>query len=156
MFILLTRFGSVRTARDFDEGMLACQIDYVEKSLEYLIYDSHEKYNMVLDLASSPWRGYEMALLNHGAALIHTSWEKSGRRLSQSVAQNLCSLQAEARHRLWTYKRPEWTKDKDILTTHRSLLIRFNPEHYRPLFPGTPEDLKAIYSREELGAKTNA
>jgi hypothetical protein len=37
---------------------------------------------------------------------------------------------------------PPWLGDEDFHRSHRSALLRKDPEHYRPLFPDVPDDLE--------------
>jgi hypothetical protein len=40
---------------------------------------------------------------------------------------------------------PVWVGDDAFHMAHRSMLIQKNPEHYRPLFPDTPDDLVYVW-----------
>ena len=40
---------------------------------------------------------------------------------------------------------PEWWGRTDIVESHRSNLIRKHPDHYRPLYPDTRDDLPYIW-----------
>lgn len=44
---------------------------------------------------------------------------------------------------------PWWLSDERLTTSHRSNLIRKLPEHYRPLFPGVPDDLPYFWPTKE-------
>ena len=37
---------------------------------------------------------------------------------------------------------PSWLGDPTLHRSHQSALLRKDPEHYRPLFPGVPDDLE--------------
>jgi Pyrimidine dimer DNA glycosylase len=40
---------------------------------------------------------------------------------------------------------PPWLGDEDFHRPHRSSLVRKDPGHYRPQFPGVPDDLSYVY-----------
>ena len=40
---------------------------------------------------------------------------------------------------------PPWLGDPDLHRSHRSSLLRKDPEHYRPLFPDVPDDLPYVW-----------
>ncbi len=40
---------------------------------------------------------------------------------------------------------PYWLGDPDFHRSHRSALLRKDPDHYGPLFPGVPDDLPYVW-----------
>jgi hypothetical protein len=40
---------------------------------------------------------------------------------------------------------PPWLGDEDFHRSHRSALLRKDPEHYGPLFPDVPDDLPYVW-----------
>ena len=40
---------------------------------------------------------------------------------------------------------PPWLGDEDIHLSHRSALVRKDPDHYRPFFPDVPDDLPYVW-----------
>lgn len=42
---------------------------------------------------------------------------------------------------------PPWLGDKAFHRSHKSNLVRKNPDHYRKFFPNVPDDLDYIYPR---------
>ncbi|MBB5805726.1 hypothetical protein F4560_005494 [Saccharothrix ecbatanensis] len=40
---------------------------------------------------------------------------------------------------------PPWLGDDDLHRSHRSALLRKDPDHYRPLFPDVPDDLDYVW-----------
>lgn len=40
---------------------------------------------------------------------------------------------------------PSWLGDEEFHRSHQSALVRKDPEHYRPLFPGVPDDLDYVW-----------
>jgi hypothetical protein len=44
---------------------------------------------------------------------------------------------------------PRWLGDEDFHLSHRSSLLRKDPDFYRPLFPGVPDDLPYVWPPPE-------
>ena len=42
---------------------------------------------------------------------------------------------------------PSWLGDEDFHRSHQSALVRKDPGHYGPLFPGVPDDLPYLWPR---------
>ncbi|SFB90782.1 hypothetical protein SAMN04487968_102247 [Nocardioides terrae] len=40
---------------------------------------------------------------------------------------------------------PDWLGDPDFHRSHQSSLLRKDPDHYGPLFPGVPDDLPYVW-----------
>jgi hypothetical protein len=40
---------------------------------------------------------------------------------------------------------PDWLGDPDFHRSHQSALLRKDPDHYGPLFPGVPDDLPYVW-----------
>ncbi len=40
---------------------------------------------------------------------------------------------------------PPWLGNEELHRSHRSALVRKDPDHYRPLFPAVPEDLPYVW-----------
>jgi hypothetical protein len=40
---------------------------------------------------------------------------------------------------------PPWLGDRAFHRSHQSALVRKDPDHYRPLFPGVPDDLEYVW-----------
>jgi len=40
---------------------------------------------------------------------------------------------------------PSWLGDPDVHRSHQSALLRKDPDHYRDLFPGVPDDLPYVW-----------
>ena len=45
--------------------------------------------------------------------------------------------------------RRQWLGDRAFHRSHRSVLVQKDPSHYRPLFPGVPEDLPYVWPQAE-------
>lgn len=58
--------------------------------------------------------------------------------------------QKECREAGWLYTRPGWVTDKEVLSSHRSFLIRSDRKHYAPLFPTISDDLPLLWPQVQL------
>lgn len=47
---------------------------------------------------------------------------------------------------------PDWLGDEAVHRSHRSALLRKDPQHYRPLFPDDPDDLPYVWPVRSPGA----
>ena len=83
------------------------------------------------------WRGYEGALALYGVAAC-AEWSRRG------YVDNLFA-EFEAAFLAATLVNPPWLGDKAFHRSHQSNLVRKMPEHYRPLFPGVPDDLPYVW-----------
>lgn len=92
------------------------------------------------------WRGFVPALVHYGLAVCD-EWEARGRadavrpalvEFTGGVAPSMQRL-----HRLG--QRPPWLGLEALHLSHRSALVRKDPEHYRPLFPDVPDDLPYLW-----------
>jgi hypothetical protein len=93
------------------------------------------------------WRGYDQALIAYGLAVAR-EWVRRGHRdsvhgkiaaLSQRQPppdQDALALQGEL---------PPWLGDPAFHRSHQSALVRKDPAHYGPLFPGVPADLPYVW-----------
>jgi hypothetical protein len=96
------------------------------------------------------WEGYEEALGAYGLAIV-AEWCRLGR--SDTCAATITADLATAGVR--TPRRqeelaaagelPPWLGDEALHRSHRSALVRKDPEHYRPLFPHVPDDLPYVW-----------
>ncbi|MFK0103073.1 MULTISPECIES: MSMEG_6728 family protein [unclassified Streptomyces] len=97
------------------------------------------------------WAGYEEALVRYGLDVCAV-WTAEGR--ADTCAGTLVDdyrahtdgapvrpqpeLAAEG-------ELPPWLGDPDFHRSHQSALVRKDPEHYRDLFPGVPDDLPYVW-----------
>lgn len=102
--------------------------------------------------AVAMWRGYEAALYEYQSAVVF-EW------VCNRGYKDTCL--EKTREVLWLHRdsavgpRPPWFGDVAFHRAHQSNLIRKNPAHYGPLFPGVPDDLPYIWpvpTREETPA----
>lgn len=89
--------------------------------------------------AVNMWRGYEASLMEYQEAVSDECMRRE--------IKNTCLDKTNAVYRAkFGYGRrvtdPAWLGFEPFHLSHRSRLIQKFPEYYRPLFPGTPEDLE--------------
>jgi len=82
------------------------------------------------------WRGYEAALCAYG---IHMCSEWRDRGYKDSLLPEFVSMWDTEYHS--GFELPPWYKDERVHLSHQSNLIRKDPAHYGPLFPGVPDNL---------------
>lgn len=135
-----------RTARVLDARRLGKQ--RVE-ALQILRALELEDYGWRTHPAVCMWRGYEDALAAYGVA-IGREWIRRGYRdtcIAQIVElapsrRALPPAELRARARM-----PPWMGWRPLHRSHQSALVRKEPEHYRPLFPGVPDDLPYVWPK---------
>lgn len=105
--------------------------------------------------AAAMWAGYEEALVRYGLVVCE-EWIARGHQ-DASTATLLADLQTgtglatvrdqEALAR--THDLPPWLGDKAFHLSHQSSLLRKDPVHYGPYFPGVPDDLPYVWPRSD-------
>jgi Pyrimidine dimer DNA glycosylase len=96
------------------------------------------------------WKGFEEALVRYGLTCCDV-W--TGLGFGDTCAATLASdLRAAGIEGVRTQPElagagavPAWLGDPDLHRSHRSALLRKDPEHYRPLFDGVPDDLPYVW-----------
>jgi hypothetical protein len=100
--------------------------------------------------AALMWRGHLEALGAYSFAIID-EWTRRGH--ADTCAATIAADLAEAGV---THVRtqdqlaaadalPSWIGNPDFHVAHQSSLVRKDPEHYGPIFPGVPDDLPYIW-----------
>ena len=96
------------------------------------------------------WTGHLEALGSYSFAVCDV-WRETGRAdtCRDTIAADLATAgvdvvrsQAELAE---AGLLPPWLGDEDFHLRHRSNLVRKDPAHYGPLFPGVPDDLAYVY-----------
>jgi hypothetical protein len=97
------------------------------------------------------WRGYEEALVRY-CLEVCTVWCELGfaDTCATKVTTALRDRLGTARVRTQTELAaagdlPPWLGDEPLHRSHRSSLLRKNPDHYRPLFGDEPDDLEYVW-----------
>lgn len=96
------------------------------------------------------WRGYEEALGRYGLIICET-WTKRG--FGDSCAATIKSdLAAAGVTEIRSYsslaaedRLPPWLFDSALQRSHKSALVRKDPEHYQRFFPDVPPDLGYVW-----------
>lgn len=88
--------------------------------------------------ATRMWRGYEGALCEYGA-VCSTMW------LNLGYQDNLLSYFHITNLDYPDDVKPPWFGDRDFHISHRSNLIRKNPEHYGRFWPDVPDDIPYVW-----------
>lgn len=83
------------------------------------------------------WRGYENALIAY-SIVICQEWRKRG-----YVDNQLAWFESKLNGPIVL---PPWMGDEQFHLSHRSNLVRKNPDHYIPYFGDIPNDLEYIWN----------
>ncbi|MGL4176195.1 MAG: MSMEG_6728 family protein [Dermatophilaceae bacterium] len=92
------------------------------------------------------WRGFVPGLVAYGLACVD-EWRARGRADATRTALLEFTAGAEPE---WNAlhdagELPPWVGDEVLHLSHRSALVRKNPEHYRPHFGDIPDDLPYVW-----------
>jgi hypothetical protein len=128
------------TAKKLDYRRLGKQ--RVEAKQILMVLDpSYEKKGWRNHPAVKMWRGYEAALAVYGMAICE---EWIGRGYNDSLypwfSNQYAKLVGDR-----SLKLPVWLGDPKFHRSHRSNLLRKQPEHYRKFWPSIPDDLPYIW-----------
>lgn len=96
------------------------------------------------------WQGYEEALGRYGLTMCEVWLERGfGDTCAGTIAEDLREVGIET---LRTYAElveggalPDWLFDEAVHRSHQSSLVRKDPGHYGPLFPGVPDDIAYLW-----------
>lgn len=132
-----TRVAAGRTAQDLSDGHLKRQLEHVYQIALTLRGEGElgEK-----EPAVRMWRGYEHALCIFG--MFQAMEYGQYRGLYTTRFWDLREILEETGG---VYAPPPWSKDKDVMRSHRSALARMYPEDYFRLWPGTPENMPYVF-----------
>ncbi|WP_367135624.1 MSMEG_6728 family protein [Saccharothrix sp. HUAS TT1] len=92
------------------------------------------------------WRGFTPALVAYGVAVCD-EWRRRGHRDGMRAVLLDYNGGREVSWS-WCLKEgllPPWLGDEDLHRSHQSSLLRKDPDFYRPLFPGVPDDLDYVW-----------
>jgi hypothetical protein len=92
------------------------------------------------------WKGYEEALGRYGLTMCDVWVEKGfGDTCATTIVSDLAAVGVD---RIRSYDEleaagalPSWLTDAELQRSHRSALVRKDPEYYGALFPDVPRDL---------------
>lgn len=103
------------------------------------------------------WAGYEEALTRYGLTMC-ARWTGGGRADTCAVklVADLARLRGDPRVREQPElgragELPPWLGDEDFHRSHRSALVRKDPDFYGPLFGDVPPDLPYVWPESDRG-----
>jgi Pyrimidine dimer DNA glycosylase len=143
-----------RTAECLDYRRLGKQRVEVLQLLNAL--DSPASRGWANHPATRMWRGYPNQLVSYGL-VITREWIRRGYR--DTCYDKIYHLY---QHGLFYHEDlypgnpldlpelsslPPWMGDPRLHRSHQSNLVRKDPDHYGPLFPGVPSDLEYVWPR---------
>ncbi|WP_422746871.1 MSMEG_6728 family protein [Mycobacterium sp. WMMD1722] len=101
--------------------------------------------------AATMWAGYEEALVRYGLQICE-QWCRQDRAdtCATTLVTDLAATVGIAAVRTEPElaaegELPPWLGDQDVHNSHRSALVRKDPEHYRRFFPDVPDDLPYVW-----------
>ncbi|MFB6850310.1 MSMEG_6728 family protein [Streptomyces sp. NPDC056373] len=104
------------------------------------------------------WLGYEEALVRYGLEVCRV-WREQGHQdtCAATLVADLAATRPHApirdQHQLAAEgELPPWLGDAPFHESHRSALVRKDPETYTALFPGVPDDLPYVWPTSDRGA----
>jgi hypothetical protein len=105
--------------------------------------------------AAKMWRGYEEGLVRYGLDIC-AAWCASGRAdtcaatLVADLGRDGVRPQAELAA---AGELPPWLGDEAVHRSHRSALLRKDPDYYGPLFTDVPDDLPYVWPLSDRPAR---
>jgi hypothetical protein len=96
------------------------------------------------------WRGYEEALGSYGVTVCR-AWFVRGfadtceLKLREELDRIGVAAPRPQPELAAAGALPPWLGDPALHRSHQSSLLRKDPAHYRPLFPGVPDDLPYVW-----------
>jgi hypothetical protein len=144
MQTFITDFNMKKNAENLDNKRLGKQRIEGLQIASILIDKSNIKKGWRNHPAVKMWQGYEGFLLYFYLQWIFHEWIKKcfkNEKCAETYERlcNVCKYPG-----FENIKTPKWL-DVHFIESHRSNLIRKNPEFYKPLFPDTKEGLEYIW-----------
>ncbi|CAL9499807.1 MSMEG_6728 family protein [Streptomyces sp. NPDC057838] len=104
------------------------------------------------------WTGYEEALVRYGLEICR-AWRELGHQDScaATLVADLATVRPHApvrdQHELAAEgELPPWLGDRPFHRSHRSALVRKDPDTYGAAFPGVPDDLPYVWPASDRPA----
>jgi hypothetical protein len=136
-----------RSARALDVRRLGKQRVEVIQIVRAL---TREGYGWANHPAVLMWKGHEEALGRYGLTCCEV-WTGlgfddtcAGTITADLATAGVTGIRTEEELRA-ADALPSWLGAEDFHASHRSSLLRKDPEHYGPLFPDTPDDLEPVW-----------
>jgi len=132
--------GFCASVRSLDDKRLNRQILECKQILNVLngSADGYRNHPAVL-----MWQGHERALCLYamGACM---EW-RIGRKFKTHMGEDFHAMDAVLKEQGQTAGKPPWAGDLNVCRSHRSNLIRRDPEFYGELWPNTPEAMPYLW-----------
>lgn len=151
MQTFLTRYGLHSALNDLDTVTLNQQRRDAKSVAMYIlgISDAGEK-----DPATKMWIGHEMALLNYGAVAAFI-WKKRG-----NSDEMLTWFASEAKRFRKDFPgvtalAPTWSRDADVIRSHRAALVRKAPKEYADKWKGVTRNMPVLWPDTTGGSHRN-
>ncbi|MEE6296080.1 MSMEG_6728 family protein [Georgenia wangjunii] len=140
-FLPYADFGA--TARALDTKRLGKQRVEVIQVVRALTWPD---YGWKSHPAVLMWKGFEEALGRYGLTMCETWIERGfGDTCAGTIAADLAAAGVPTIRDVAALEAagglPTWLSEPALHLSHRSNLLRKDPEYYRPLFPDVPDDL---------------
>lgn len=136
-----------RSARSLDRKRLGKQRVEVIQVVRGLVVPG---YGWRRHPAVLMWKGYEEALGRYGLTTCEV-WTERGFAdtcaatiVADLAAAGVTQIRAQAALAV-AGALPPWLGDEAFHRSHRSSLVRKDPDHYRALFPDVPDDLEYVW-----------
>lgn len=133
---LLPNIGFFKSLRPLDNARLGKQRQDALRILKGLLGEDGVPWHISQD----GWIGYEYALGVYGMSACSEWQNKRGHR--DSLAFEIHRILEYVPH---DFEMPPWMEDLNFHRSHRSYLIRKNPEHYADRWPKTPENMPLFW-----------
>ncbi len=96
------------------------------------------------------WKGYEEALGRYGLTMCEVWTERGfGDTCADTISNDLRSIGVDSIRNYDELAKadalPVWLFDADVHLSHRSALLRKDPEHYRSFFPDVADDIDYVW-----------
>ncbi|QRP50092.1 MSMEG_6728 family protein [Amycolatopsis sp. FDAARGOS 1241] len=102
--------------------------------------------------AAKMWTGYGEALTRYGLDVCDV-WLAAGGAdtCATKLAEQFGGAVRTQAELAMAGELPPWLGDDALHRSHRSALVRKDPDHYAPLFPGVPADLPYVWPVSDRG-----
>ncbi|MFP5316967.1 MAG: MSMEG_6728 family protein [Acidimicrobiia bacterium] len=105
------------------------------------------------------WAGSEEALVAYALAMCD-EWRRRGHNdtVATTIVEDFRAVSGLAAVRTQAElaaagRLPAWLGDSGLHRSHQSSLLRKDPVHYGPLFPGVPDDLPYVWPVRAAGVR---
>lgn len=138
MQTFITDFNMAQNAKNLDNKRCGKQrVEGIQIANCLLVQESRWKNHPAVKM----WKGYEKYLIHEYLHTIIIEWQSRGFKNDKCWIhfRNLSTLVIRKE-----LIKPPWITS-EFIESHRSNLIRKNPDFYKPLFPNTQEGLEYIW-----------